>query len=62
MFSIIKDKRQRCLREHILNRYQLVKHHDRVGRLADTWEYSNVDFPAERFDPELLKEHKVSYE
>ena len=24
--------------------YQLVKHHDRVGRLADTWEYSNVDF------------------
>ena len=59
VFKIIKDKRQKDVsREHILNRYQLVKHHDRVGRLADTWEYSNVDFPAERFDPELLSELK----
>ena len=45
-------------REHILNRYQQVKHHDRVGRLADTWEYSNVDFPSDRFDNELLEELK----
>jgi len=59
VFKIIKDKRQKDVsREHILNRYQLVKHHDRVGRLADTWEYSNVDFPVERFDHELLRELK----
>ena len=59
VFKIIKDNRQKDVsREHILNRYQLVKHHDRVGRLADTWEYSNVDFPSERFDSELLKELK----
>ena len=57
VFKVIKDKRQKDVsREHILNRYHLVKHHDRVGRLADTWEYSNVDFPIERFDNDLLEE------
>ena len=57
VFKVIKDKRQKDVsREHIRNRYHLVKHHDRVGRLADTWEYSNVDFPIERFDNDLLEE------
>jgi isocitrate dehydrogenase kinase/phosphatase len=57
VFKVIKDKRQKDVsREHIRNRYHLVKHHDRVGRLADTWEYSNVDFPIKRFDNDLLEE------
>ena len=38
----------------VRDRYQLVKNHDRVGRLADTLEYSDVGFPKARFSPELL--------
>ena len=33
------------------DKYLLVKLHDRVGRMADTLEYSHVAFPLERFDP-----------
>jgi isocitrate dehydrogenase kinase/phosphatase len=31
-----------------------VKTHDRVGRMADTLEYSNVAFPRARFEDELI--------
>ena len=59
VFKIIKDYRDKDVtREHITNRYRLVKHHDRVGRMADTWEYSNVDFPSERFEVTLLSDLK----
>ncbi len=59
VFKIIKDYRDKDVtREHITNRYRLVKHHDRVGRMADTWEYSNVDFPSERFESSLLNDLK----
>jgi len=40
----------------VKNKYQLVKYHDRVGRMADTLEYSDVAFPKDRFTPELLEE------
>ena len=40
----------------MLKRYQLVKKHDRVGRMADTIEYSNVVFPLARFDSNLLQQ------
>lgn len=40
----------------VKRKYQLVKKHDRVGRMADTWEYSQVALPRERFSPELLDE------
>jgi isocitrate dehydrogenase kinase/phosphatase len=33
-----------------------VKNHDRVGRMADTLEYSDVAFPRSRFSEELLEE------
>ena len=36
----------------------LVKQHDRVGRMADTLEYTNVGFPLDRFEPELIEEIK----
>ncbi len=42
--------------EQIKAKYQLVKMHDRVGRMADTWEYSEVTLPRARFSPELLRE------
>jgi isocitrate dehydrogenase kinase/phosphatase len=57
VFKIIKDKRSKDVtREHIESKYQLVKIHDRAGRMADTWEYSNVDFPRTRFESSLLDE------
>ena len=34
----------------------MVKLHDRVGRMADTLEYSRVALPRERFDAQLLDE------
>jgi isocitrate dehydrogenase kinase/phosphatase len=37
-------------------KYQMVKLHDRVGRMADTLEYSSVAFPVERLAPALLAE------
>jgi len=36
-----------------------VKMHDRVGRMADTLEYSLVALPVERFSPALLEELKA---
>lgn len=59
VFKIIKDKRSKDVsREHIMSKYQLVKVHDRVGRMADTWEYSNVAFPRARFESSLIDEIK----
>ena len=43
-------------REKVKEKYVLVKHHDRVGRMADTLEYSDVAFPRARFTPELVAE------
>jgi isocitrate dehydrogenase kinase/phosphatase len=59
VFKIIKDKRgKEMTREFIQAQYQLVKFHDRVGRMADTWEYSDVPFPKARLDPALIAELK----
>jgi isocitrate dehydrogenase kinase/phosphatase len=59
VFKIIKDfypPQKDTTREHIKSRYLLVKQHDRVGRMADTLEYSNVAFPRARFEDELVAE------
>jgi isocitrate dehydrogenase kinase/phosphatase len=57
VFKIIKDRRGKDVgREFIQRQYQLVKFHDRVGRMADTWEYSDVPLPMSRIDPALLAE------
>ena len=61
VFKIIKDKRHKDVsREFIQKQYQLVKLHDRVGRMADTWEYSDVPFPKARFDQALLDELRAT--
>ena len=39
-----------------MSKYQLVKQHDRVGRMADSLEFTNVAFPRHRFDDELIEE------
>ena len=59
VFKVIKDyypPQKDTTREQIKGKYLLVKQHDRVGRMADTLEYSNVAFPRARFDDELLAE------
>jgi len=61
VFKFIKDRpRKDVTREHVEGRYQLVKAHDRVGRMADSWEYSDVPFPKDRLDPGLLAELRES--
>jgi isocitrate dehydrogenase kinase/phosphatase len=50
------DRRKDVSREYIEGRYQLVKVHDRVGRMVDSWEYSEVPFPKSRLDPDLIAE------
>ena len=59
VFKLIKDHfdpPKTASRDEVRKKYQLVKYHDRVGRLADTLEYSNVAIPLNRIDPELLDE------
>jgi isocitrate dehydrogenase kinase/phosphatase len=59
VFKVIKDfypPQKDTSREQIQGKYLLVKQHDRVGRMADTLEYSNVAFPRERFEDELIAE------
>ena len=61
VFKVIKDffpPPKDTSRALIKEKYLLVKHHDRVGRMADTLEYSNVAFPRNRFAEELLAELK----
>jgi isocitrate dehydrogenase kinase/phosphatase len=45
-------------RATVKRKYQIVKMHDRVGRMADTLEYSYAAFPVARLTDELLKELK----
>ena len=59
VFKIIKDKfapQKEFSRKVVEEKYQLVKRHDRAGRMADMLEYSRVALPKDRFCPDLLKE------
>ena len=61
VFKVIKDfypPQKDTTRELIKSKYLIVKQHDRVGRMADTLEYSNVAFPRHRFEDELVAELK----
>lgn len=59
VFKLIKDfypAQKDTTREQIRGKYLLVKQHDRVGRMADTLEFSEVGFPRDRFTDELIAE------
>jgi len=59
VFKLIKDRfdpPKTSSRQDVMEKYLLVKNHDRVGRLADTLEYSNVAIPIDRIDPALMKQ------
>lgn len=58
VFKLIRDRIAKDGMDHatVRRKYQLVKKHDRVGRMADTWEYSQVALPRARFSETLLAE------
>jgi isocitrate dehydrogenase kinase/phosphatase len=59
VFKIIKDvfaPPKEVDRKTVIAKYLLVKHHDRVGRMSDTLEYSEVAFPKNRFSQALIEE------
>lgn len=59
VFKIIKDHftpPKEVTAAVVKEKYKLVTRHDRVGRMADTQEFSGFRFPRERFDPQLLEE------
>jgi isocitrate dehydrogenase kinase/phosphatase len=59
VFKVIRDwfaPPKDSTRAQVKEKYLLVKHHDRVGRMADTLEYSDVAFPLARFSEALLAE------
>lgn len=59
VFKVIKDRFEppkEMTRDQVKQKYRLVKLHDRAGRMADSWEYSEACFPLSRFSPELLAE------
>jgi len=61
VFKVIRDRfapPKDTTREAVKGKYLLVKLHDRVGRMADTLEYSRVALPLGRFEPELVEELK----
>ena len=59
VFKIIKDtfgSSKNMDRATVKRKYLMVKHVDRVGRMADTLEFSYAALPLSRFHPELLEE------
>lgn len=58
VFKLIKDHfppEKETTAKEIREKYMLVKLHDRVGRMADTLEYSDVALPRARFSDELYE-------
>ena len=61
VFKVIKDKLappKKITRQTVKDKYMYVKTHDRVGRMADTLEFSHVAFPIDRVSSELLDKLK----
>ena len=59
VFKIIRDRfapPKDSTPEQVRGKYQLVKRHDRVGRMADTMEFSMVALPRQRFTDALIAE------
>lgn len=59
VFKIIKDRfspSKSITKAGVKEKYQLVKQHDRAGRMADTLEYRHVALPRARFSEELIEQ------
>jgi isocitrate dehydrogenase kinase/phosphatase len=59
VFKIIKDQfayPKSSTRRQVMDKYRLVFHHDRAGRLIDAQEFEHLAFARVRFEPALLAE------
>ncbi len=59
VFKIIKDRfspSKNVDHATVIEKYRLVKRVDRVGRMADTQEFSDFRFPLNKFEPDCLAE------
>jgi len=59
IFKVIRDRFEppkQTTRADVMERYQFVFKHDRVGRLVDAQEYRRLRFPTSRFTGALLEE------
>lgn len=59
VFKIIRDKfgyPKTISRNDVIEKYKLVSKHDRAGRLIDTQEFLNLEYPINRFSKELRNE------
>jgi isocitrate dehydrogenase kinase/phosphatase len=59
VFKVIKDvfgPGKHTDRKTVMRKFDLVKSVDRVGRLADTIQFTNLALPLDRFAPELLEQ------
>jgi isocitrate dehydrogenase kinase/phosphatase len=59
VFKIIRDRfdyPKTVDHQHVRDRYRLVFHHDRAGRLVDAQEFEHLEFERERFSEPLLRE------
>ena len=57
VFKIIRDRfgaPKNTTRDAVMRNYHLVFLRDRVGRLADAQEFEHLEFPIDRFAPDLL--------
>ena len=58
VFKVIRDSfapPKATERQDVLDKYRLVFHHTRAGRLADVQEFEHLSFPLSRFEPRLLE-------
>lgn len=63
VFKIIRDvfpESKSITHEQVRQRYQIIKRHDKVGRMADTSEYVNFQLPLNKVSAQLLTELKTT--
>jgi isocitrate dehydrogenase kinase/phosphatase len=59
VFKLIRDRfasPKESSRRQVEEKYRLVFHHDRVGRLVDAQEFRDLRFPQQQFEPSLREE------
>jgi isocitrate dehydrogenase kinase/phosphatase len=59
VFKVIRDRfppQKRITRSQVMDRYRLVFHHDRAGRLIDAQEFEHLAFDRDRFADDLVDE------
>jgi isocitrate dehydrogenase kinase/phosphatase len=58
VFKVIRDRfapPKQVTAQTVKNKYELVKRHDRVGRMADSYLFEKIGLPRDRFHPECLQ-------